>query len=395
MIRFLDELKPSGKKIIMRTDLNSPFHKGKIKSSLRIKFYCKTIKELSEKGSALTLLSHQGKQPQDYLHLDQHAALLSKYLNKKVKYVQDITGEKAKSEIRKLKKGEILLLDNVRYLKDETKEKPPGGHKSSELVKELSPLFDAYVNDAFSAAHRNHASLTGFPYKLPSYAGRVMESELKAGEKALKQKGVVYIAGGLKCDDVFRVLEHNLKTGLIKKILTTGVMGNIFLKARGVDIGVQSEELIKKRKLWDLVKKAKILDKKYINKILVPKDIAYENKGRKEGKPGKALIQDIGSQTIKEYSTVLENAETIVFKGPAGVYEKPAFQKGTKSLLEAIRKAKGYSIIAGGDSTTALMDLKIPLKGYDHVSIAGGAFISFLAGEKLPAVEALKAENNL
>jgi phosphoglycerate kinase len=395
MIRFLDDLDPKGKTIIVRTDLNSDMDPKthKIIDSFRMQEYSKTVKELSKKGAKIILLAHQGRKGDpDFIGLDQHAKLLSKHVGKKIEFVPDIVGEKAVSKIKSMKKGGIVLLDNVRFLEEETEDKTPAQHSQGNLVKTLAPLADAYVNDAFSNSHRGHASMVGFGEVLPSYAGMVMEKELKVNDVIGKMKKAVLVLGGCKCDEIFLILEKYLGKGAIDCALTSGIVGNIFLSARGVDIGKDSMDFIKKKDLFPLIDRAKGIDAKYPGKVLVPVDIAFEKGGkRSESSPGKTpMIQDIGKATIGKYCKIISRSKVVLFKGPCGVYEKPQFDQGTRKILLQIAKSKGFTIIAGGDSTTALEKLKIPIRRFSHASVGGGAFIDYISGKEMPGIAALE-----
>ena len=225
-MRFLSGLEPEGRTVIVRTDLNSPYDekRGKILKSIRMRAYAETVRELSAKNAKIVLLSHQGRKGEpDFIHLDQHARMFSGYVGKRVKFVRDIAGREAKQRIAAMKDGDIILLDNVRFLGDETRDMD---HSKSRIVKALAPLADVFVNDAFSVSHRNHASLVGFPRVLPSYAGRIMEREIGAEHKILGKRHVVYAVGGSKCDDIFEVLRHMQNTS-VDYILTSGVAANV------------------------------------------------------------------------------------------------------------------------------------------------------------------------
>ncbi|MCS7106249.1 MAG: phosphoglycerate kinase, partial [Candidatus Aenigmarchaeota archaeon] len=234
----LDDVQVANKTVLLRVDINVPYdvEKKQIQDSERIREHAKTIKELADKKAKVVILAHQGRKGDpDFIHLDQHAKLLSKYVGKEVQFVDDIIGEKAISKIKGLKPGEILLLDNVRFLDEETEEKSSKDHAKSNLVKKLSKLADIFVNDAFSASHRSHASIVGFTEVLPSYAGRIMEKELKSEERALNPLGMnVFVLGGAKPDDCLNIMDYIFKNkpGSIEKVLTCGTVGEIFLAAK-------------------------------------------------------------------------------------------------------------------------------------------------------------------
>jgi phosphoglycerate kinase len=396
----LDEAKVANKTVLLRVDINVPYdvEKKQIQDSERIREHAKTIKELAEKGAKVVILAHQGRKGDpDFIHLDQHAKLLSKYVGKEVQFVDDIIGEKAIKKIKALKPGEILLLDNVRFLDEETEEKNSKQHAKSKLVQKLSKVVDIFVNDAFSASHRSHASIVGFTEVLPSYAGRIMEKELKSEERALDPLGInVFVLGGAKPDDCLNIMDYMFKNrpGSIEKVLTCGTVGEIFLAAKGYDLGKETKEFFVKKGFDKLIEQAKSLLEKYELEIELPVDVAFEENGmRKEisvkDLPVEKLLQDIGSETAKKYSEIIKSARTVVVKGPAGVYEKQGFELGTKLILEAIANSKAFSLIGGGDTLVAIEKLGIDKNKFSYISLGGGALITALSGKEMPGVEAL------
>jgi phosphoglycerate kinase len=396
----LDEAKVANKTVLLRVDINVPYdvEKKQIQDSERIREHAKTIKELAEKGAKVVILAHQGRKGDpDFIHLDQHAKLLSKYVGKEVQFVDDIIGEKAIKKIKALKPGEILLLDNVRFLDEETEEKNSKQHAKSKLVQKLSKVVDIFVNDAFSASHRSHASIVGFTEVLPSYAGRIMEKELKSEERALDPLGInVFVLGGAKPDDCLNIIDYMFKNrpGSIEKVLTCGTVGEIFLAAKGYDLGKETKEFFVKKGFDKLIEQAKSLLEKYELEIELPVDVAFEENGmRKEisvkDLPVEKLLQDIGSETAKKYSEIIKSARTVVVKGPAGVYEKQGFELGTKLILEAIANSKAFSLIGGGDTLVAIEKLGIDKNKFSYISLGGGALITALSGKEMPGVEAL------
>jgi phosphoglycerate kinase len=396
----LDDFNVKDKVVFVRVDFNSPVdpQTKRILDDTRIRAHGETtIKELSEKGAKVVILAHQGRPGDpDFISLEQHAQILSRVLGKSVKFVNDIYGEKARNAIKELKGGEILVLDNVRNFPRETKEASPEEHSKSELVTNLAPLADLFVNDAFAAAHRSHASIVGFTVLLPSAAGRIMENELNALSKVLEnpEKPCVYILGGAKADDSLRISKHVLDNNVADYVLTAGITGHLFLVAKGYDIGKPNMELLEKNKLLGLVPGINELMSKYPERIEVPMDLAIEVEGKRKEITLKELptdypIYDIGTKTIKRYAKIILGAKSIVFSGPPGVFEKEEFKKGTKSLFEAIASSKAFSLIGGGHSIAAVQSLGLAHK-MSYISTAGGALIEFLMGRKLPGVVALE-----
>ena len=402
MPRFLtlDDFDVKDKVVLVRVDFNSPVdpQTKKVLDDTRIRAHGETtIKELSEKGAKVVILAHQGRPGEpDFIPLEQHAQILGRILGKPVKFVDDIYGEKAKKAIKELKSGEILVLDNVRKFPNERKKAPPEEHAKSELVTNLAPLADLFVNDAFAAAHRSHASIVGFTAVLPSAAGRIMERELNALSRVLEnpEKPCVYVLGGAKADDSLKISKYVLDNKIADYVLTAGVTGHLFLAAKGYDLGKPNMDLLKKNELLDLIPGIKELMEKYPGKIETPIDLAVEVDGKRkeitlEELPTDYPIYDIGTKTIEKYSEIILKAKSIVFSGPPGVYEKEEFRKGTKGLFEAIASSKAFSLIGGGHSIAAVRSLGLADK-MGYISTAGGALIEFLMGRELPGVAALE-----
>ena len=397
----LDDVDVEGKTVLVRVDFNSPVdpETKKLLDDTRIRAHGETtIKELSEKGAKVVILAHQGRPGDpDFIPLKQHAERLREILGKPVKYVDDLFGEKAKEAIKKLENGEILVLENTRTYSEERKSKSPEEHAKSEFIKELSPLADLFVNDAFSAAHRSHASVVGFTAVLPSVAGRIMERELKALARVLEspEKPCVFILGGAKADDSLKISQYVLNNGIADYILTGGITGHLFLVATGVDLGKPNMELLEKQKVLDLVPGIKDLMAKHPGKIKVPVDVAVEVEGKRKeisvsDLPTEYPIFDIGTKTINEYSQIIKDAKSIVISGPPGVYEKEEFMKGTKEIFEAVARSEAFSLLGGGHTVAAVQEFGLSDK-MSYISTAGGALIEFLMGSKLPAVAALEA----
>lgn len=369
--KTLDSFDFKGKRVLVRVDLNSEIRNKKIVLSKRIIAPVKTIQELLRKKAKVVLLAHQGRLgSSDFTSLKQHAALLSRFV--KVKFVDDVMGNNAITAIRALKEGECILLDNVRSVDDELH---PG--KRNNLLNALSPLFDIYVNDAFSVSHREQTSVTEFPKVLPSCIGRVMQDELEHIAK-LDLKECTFILGGAKIKDVSLLMNK-------KHVLTTGVPAIVCLLAKGNDLGKENR---RKKDVDEMIRKE-------VKHIIVPKDLAVNRHGKRielalEEFPSQYPVFDIGNMTIQEYSMIIAKSKSVFFKGTAGYAEIKGFENGTKGLLKAIERSRAFSVIAGGHSSTALDRFKIDRKKIGYVSLSGGALVHYLAGKKLPGLEALK-----
>jgi len=402
MPKFLtiDDFDLKNKTVLVRVDFNSPIDPNtkKILDDTRIRAHADaTIKELVQKGAKTVILAHQGRPGDaDFIGLDQHAQLLSKALNMPVQYVDDVVGKQAQNTIKALKSGEVLVLGNVRGLPYEQSKGTPEEHSKTEFVKNLAPLADIFINDAFAAAHRAHASMVGFTAVLPSAAGRIMERELKALGKVLEapEKPSVFVIGGAKGDDSLDISKYVLKNKIADYVLTGGVIGHIFLVAKGVDLGEGNMKFLEKKELMGLVPGIKELMKQYPGAIITPVDLAMEvNKKRKEiavdDLPTDNPIFDIGTKTANKFADIILKAKTIVVSGPVGVFENPEFKKGSQIVLEAVAKSKGYSLVGGGHTVATVEKLGLTDK-MSYVSTAGGALIEFLMGKQLPGVVALE-----
>lgn len=383
----LDSKNFNGKRLLVRLDINSPIKNNKITDFSRIKEHAKTIAELSRKGAYVVVLAHQGRLgDSDFTPLSVHARILSRFVKKKVNFVDDVCGEKAVNKIKKLKKGEILLLDNVRFLQEENK--PPKDFTKTLLVKNLAPLFDYFIMDAFSVSHRRTPSMQGFAKVLLVVAGRVMEKELKSLKKLEKiKKPYVFILGGAKPDDLVLLLSNKK----VDYFLVGGVLCELFFIARGVDIGVKKRILRQKGYLKFISLLEPYKDDK---RIILPIDFALEkNKKRIEesivNMPYEYPIYDIGKKTQEIFVEVIKKAKTVYIKGPLGVYEKKGFDKGSKNVFGAVANSKCFSILGGGH-TLSFIEKSIGTKKFSYVSLAGGALLEYLAGKKLPGVEILR-----
>ncbi len=396
----LDDVKVKDKVVLVRVDFNSEINPEtkKVASDVRIKAHGEsTIKELAEKGAKTVILAHQGRKGDpDYTTLKEHAAILAKILKCPVQYVDDVFGDKAKKAIKELKSGEILVLENVRSWDGETKSGTPEQHAKTELVQNLAPLADLFVNDAFAAAHRGHVSMVGFTVVLPSAAGRIMERELKSLSRALEkpEKPCVYVMGGAKADDSLEISKYVLSSGIADYVVVGGVTAQLFLAAKGVDLGKNNMAFLAKKELMGLVPGIQALIKQYPGKVLTPEDVALEVNGKRKEIPISRLptdhsIFDIGAKTVENYVKLISKAKSIVVSGPMGVYENKEFNYGTKKVFEAIVNSKAFSLAGGGNTIAAIQEYGLTKK-VSYISTAGGALIEFLMGKKLPGVVALE-----
>lgn len=384
------------KRVFIRIDINTPIdpETGEIIDDRRIRVHSKYLKEIVEKHNpALVLGSHQGRPGEpDFTTLEKHRDLIAKYTGFDVKFVDDVIGPKARDEIQKLKPGEILLLDNLRLVSEEVIEAIPEKQSYTLMVKRLAPLFDYYVNDAFATAHRSQPSIVGFPLVLPSAIGPLFEKELEALRKAFTNldQPRVFVLGGVKVYDMLRVIENLVKYKLADRILTTGVLAQLFLVAKGAKIGQRNMQLLEEKGSLPLIHRARSLllrgapvETPIDFKTSINGNVRNEYLGRVEGE-----IKDIGEETVRIYCEFMKEARVIIMRGPAGVVEEPSFREGTVRILEAAVKSNAFVLIAGGHlSSMVREDL---LRENVHVSTAGNAILLYLSGEQLPAIKALE-----
>lgn len=393
-IHTISELESiKGKRILLRTDFNVPFKKnGEISDNSRIVKTLKTIKYLQKKGAKIIIITHIGRPEGKIvkkLSTKNIQSTLEELLKTKIFYINQSIGKKAEKSIKNLKTGEILLLENIRFNKEEEL-------CDIEFSKKLAKLGDIYVNDAFSASHRKHSSTYQIAKYLPAFGGFLMEEEIKNMEIVLTNKikrPFTIILGGAKIDTKIGLIKNFLNKA--NYILIGGAIANTFLKAENQETGKSLIELEK-------VKTAKNLQKLFKNKktkLIIPIDYKTcleikenaitKNKLMKNIEKNEIII-DIGTKTENLYSKIIKQSKTIVLNGPMGIFEIKNFSSGTKKIITEIKNNhKAISIIGGGDTVDALKRFRISEKNYSHVSTGGGASIEFLEGKTLPGIKVL------
>ncbi|MCD7781859.1 MAG: phosphoglycerate kinase [Methanosphaera sp.] len=395
--KTMDDVDFEGKTVIVRIDVNSPVDplSDELLDDTRMVLHAGTVSELSDRGARVVLLAHQSRPGKsDFTTLKAHAKSLSNIMSKDVEYIDSIFSKYVQDVIRNMVNGEIILLENVRFYSEEMANLSADEQADCIMVRSLAPLADYFINDAFATAHRSQTSLIGFSRVLPSLAGRVMELELSSlfGILDNAQEPRVYVLGGIKADDSINVMANALKTESADYVLTTGLVANIFLLASGVDIKPYNEKFIDERGFKDYIEVARNLLDDYSDKIIMPIDLAIlEDDNRVEydlDNIPDLPIYDIGSKTIDMYKEKILSAKTLFANGPAGVFEKSGFNIGTEDLLNYMAESEGFSIIGGGHLAAAASSMDLDDK-ITHISSGGGASINLIAGEELPAVEAL------
>ncbi len=396
------------KAVLLRVDVNSPIdpQSRRIVNENRIRKSIPTIKYLLDNGAKLAIIAHQGDtlDYQNLMSMQEHAEKLAFHLGRPIIYVEDVCGPTAVATVKALKSGEAVFLGNLRYLTEEVS----GFEKEVKLtakemldtwlVRTLAPLFDYYVNDAFAAAHRSCPSMVAFQELLPTAGGRLLYDEYEALYKVLNgaAKPAVFVLGGAKISDAFGMMKTVLENGTADKILACGVTGQVMLIAQGVNLGQDTEKFLIAKDLMVFVEPAREMLRDFPGRIDVPSDLAYEADGQRvdisisELPKDKISFMDIGPNTIARYDAIIKTAGTIFVNGPAGVYEDPLFEAGTKALWQSIADAPGYSVVGGGDTVSAA-SLFIDLAKINYVCTAGGAMVRFLSGKKLPLIKAMEA----
>jgi phosphoglycerate kinase len=394
-IHPLSEAKLKGKRVLLRAGFDVAIENGKVMDTERIEALLPTMQHILKEGAALIVLSHQGrpkgKRVPEYSQKPV-APELEKILKKPVQFCDECVGPKAEAAANALKPGEVLFLENLRY--------EPGEEKNDgEFAKNLAKLGDIYVNDAFTNAHRNHASVVALAKLLPSYAGLQLMREIENLSPIVEKptKPLTLVVSGAKMETKVPIIEHFLKKG--DNILLGGCIANTFIAARGFDMGTSKYEEAFIDKAQEMMLES---EKDGRAKIHVPRDVIVASEPVDgadkiclpvENIEGDMAAFDIGKVTIERYKKIIEESKTIVWNGPLGFYEINRFSHATKRLAEAVAeatKAGATSIIGGGDTIDFHVRYDYPLDIYSFVSTGGGAMLEFIGGKKLPAIEALK-----
>ena len=392
MKKTVKDIDVSGKRVLVRCDFNVPMKDGVITDDIRITSALPTVKYLIENDAKVILMSHMGRpkgEPKPEFSLKPVADRLAQLLGIDVVFAASdaVVDDSVRAKAETLKTGQVMLLENVRYRKEETKNEEP-------FTGELASLGDIFVNDAFGTAHRAHCSTAGIAKYLPSVSGFLIEKEVKFLGDALEdpQRPFLAIMGGAKVGDKIPVIENLLKK--VDSLIIGGGMSYTFFKAMGYEIGksILDEESIDLAK--ELLKKAEVAGVK----LLLPVDTVcareFDNDSEsgvfdRDSIPADMMGMDIGPKTVELYKTAIAEAKTVVWNGPAGVFEMPNFASGTKAIAEALASSSAVTIIGGGDSAAAVEQFGLADK-MTHISTGGGASLEFLEGKDLPGISCLE-----
>jgi len=395
----LDDFDVMGRYVLLRIDINSPVDEKTLRlvDGSKIKSSVTTLRELLDRGARVAILAHQGR-PGDYdfIPLNEHAAFLTQYLGRKVRYVDDLIGGYALKAIDGLADGQSILLKNVRFFSDEQAKKTPEEHAESQLVKVLAQKFDLHVNDAFASSHRSHASLVGFTVVLPSAAGRLMEKEVTTLTQVFQKplRPSTFIFGGTKFVDALPVLEKLAQREAVDNIIVAGLAGYAFLWIMGEQIGSRTEKLASRDVSPEVMERAKKLVADHGSKIHLPVDAAVDDDGKRKEYPIKSIPQDaaifdVGESTIDKLRNIIASSKTVFLSGPPGVFEKDEFSTGTDELLKSITSSEAFTVIGGGHSCAAANKFGV-FEKFSYVSTGGGALERLMLGKEMPVVEALR-----
>jgi phosphoglycerate kinase len=391
--RTLDQANLAGKRVLVRLDLNVPMENGRVTDATRIERQAPTVIEISDKGGKAILLSHLGrpKGPNQKESLRPVAAEVARIIGRSVAFAEDCVGPTARAAVDQLRPGDVLCLENTRFHAGEEKNYPA-------FVAELAALGDVFVNDAFSAAHRAHASTEGLAHRLPAYAGRSMQAELEALSRVLETpaRPLVAIVGGAKISTKLDVLNNLLAE--VDQLIIGGAMANTFFVALGKPVGKSLAEHDLAPKAREIMNKAKTLGRD----IVLPFDTVVAQKFEAhaaskvleiDNVSADDMILDIGPRSVQHVLSILARAKTLVWNGPLGAFEKQPFDTATIEVAEAaaeLTQTQRLTSVAGGGDTVAALNSAGLTDRFTYVSTAGGAFLEWLEGKKLPGVEALR-----
>ena len=383
----LEDVEVEGKKVILRTDLNLPVEDGEPQKTVRFERYLETIEELSEEGAKVVVVAHQGRPARkDFLSLEKHAEILSESIEEEVEFVPSFFGPELGEKVARMEEGDVAMLENIRFLSEELQNASPAQHSNDFFVQKISQYFDIYVDDAFSAAHRSHGSMVGFTETLDSYAGPIMQRELESCSEVRENfENGILVLGGEKPSDLIGIMGEMIEE--VDKVLMGGVPGELALVIKGYDLDEKKDWIERKGLDSKRTELERLLDN-YEDKIVLPEDLVTDADNCDVEELDGGMTWDIGEKTVEKFSQEIRDADAVVMKGPMGAFED--YPEGTEKVVEAISESDAYTVLGGGHTSSLVHRFDHDLDDFSHVSIAGGAFVRYMSGEYLPAVEALE-----
>ncbi len=391
-MKGIDEIDLEGSTVLLRTDLNLPVEDGEPRKTVRFERYMETIRKLSEEGARTVVAAHQGRPArQDFISLEKHAEMISDGLGQDVNFVQSFFGSQLGDAVASMGNGDVTLLENVRFLSEELQNVGPKQHSEDYFVQSMACYFDYFVDDAFSAAHRSHASMVGFTPLIDSYAGPIMKRELENCDMVKEEfEDGVLVLGGEKPSDIIGMMKHMIED--VEKVLLGGIPGELALNIKGHSLG-QKKDWIRRNNFDASADELEELLEEHEDKIVLPEDLRTSSGVYSpEDVPEDEMTWDIGDKTMEKYSEVIENSEAVVMKGPMGAFED--HPQGSQSIVDALAESGGFTVMGGGHTSSLVDRFGHELEDFSHVSIAGGAFVRYMSGEELPAVKALQQSGN-
>ena len=394
MIRGISDLEVSGKVVFVRCDLNVPIENGQITDDGRIRASLPTLSNLLDRGAKVVVLAHLGRpkgKPEAKYSLAPAATRLSELLETSVALATDVAGPGAQTVVSSLQDGQIAMLENVRFDERET----GNSTQREELAKEWASLGDLFVSDGFGVVHRAQASVTELALELPHAAGLLVKAESDVFAKVLNnpERPYVVVLGGSKVSDKLKVIDNLLAN--VDRLLIGGGMCFTFLAAKGHSVGsslLETDQIANVKEILDRADKLNV-------EIKLPVDVVVADAFASDANtqcvpvdsiPSDWMGLDIGPETIKDFEASLSDAKTIVWNGPMGVFEMPAFAAGTKAVAEAMTRNTGMTVVGGGDSAAAVRLLGVAESGFSHISTGGGASLEYLEGKELPGLSVLE-----
>ncbi len=389
-----------GKTVLLRVDFNSPIDPASnlILDDKRFREHVPTVRACED--ARCVILTHQSRPgKKDFTTLEGHATKLDQMIPQPVTYVDDIFGRSARETVAAMEPGEVVMLENVRFNAEENLKMPAAEAKNTHLVRRLAAMGDLYVNDAFGTAHRSQPTIVGLPLALRSVAGLLMEKEVSTLGKVFSGAPgpVTFVLGGTKVDDSLDVAANVLEKDIADTVLAVGVVANVFLMARGIDVGTPARDLIAQLGYNGEVAKAQEILARYGDRVVLPETVAVRDGDSRRDVPVTAIgnlpVLDLGLESVGPVTDLIRSSGTVVLNGPAGVFEDPLFATGTNEILRAAASAE-FSVVGGGHTAAVIESMGLA-SGFSHISTGGGACIEFLTGKTLPAVAALEESRKL